>query len=1083
MKGNKTILTENRSPLGDWAQKALGLPEVKVQVRLRGNHLHILCEAEKCPEIDFALAQFSQALSQIDIESLLPPNQPRIYQMFLCGRTLGRRRPDWTVKLDGQKVATKSQLVKTSLETSHSQTNSHFPPQTNASVSPVEHPEHYNGTQASVEENLTKIVSGQGSVVNINHNDVSELIYSPHQASVLAKETLSDNNLELVSSPSSDLDTNEEEPPSQIEEELEKENEKKYDPKLLESRLTISLERLARYGHPDAIASYLSEILGGLGVCVNVNIREKQLKEKVTDTTPQTFAKVPKTKSQKILWVSCEAAYSPDPSLLAEPITQKLRDLNLQDFHEAIISLIVQGETAPDWMLRVDLTPPDLMLQEWASWGDVAALERLLQQKMTALGVTIRATLKESTLHLFCTNTKYSNLEAPEKQRTKDSIASLLSSITPRGILAATIYGCIITELKSTESPLWIDWLDLPASKNSDLAASAKVLARERNYEAISFLLNKLLNPDLDYKLQTGGIRVLLLPKGELLHIMSEAPTCPAQSEIGPPIAKFLRQLHIPGISGIRIYGRRAGQKLPLWRYGINFTTGSRLHTEAPPEFAASAEMDLLVGKRADQVFLDFTPERVEKNDLKFLSGSNYGAISQLSAILQQLLIGSRLFIPNEENSAQVTNSSTYNHTRSRSQWITAMVYAAVGVFFTVQTDIQVGQLLQQVQAVSNSEECQGPACQTPTEVTPTSVKSNLVSDNSKSSSYPSFNSPQLDEQLARYQQYLILEKKPPNILIVGSSRALRGVNPTKLEESLAAAGYPDLRVYNFGVNGATVQVVDLIVRKILPPEQLPQLIIFADGVRAINSGRVDRTFDIISDSEGYQAVAAGTFQIGTNLSETSVNSGLNKYQQVVENLHEQIEKISITYHQRDHLKSLLLSIINNPINLRLLHKQEKLENEDLEAEENINQLNKFQDNGFLPISIKFEPEEYYQNYAKVSGKYDADYANFQLLGKQTEALKNLLEYTQSIDIDFVFANMPLTEAYLDKPRVAYEQKFQEYMQQLSLEYSKFLFRDFASIWPQAYGNFSDPSHLNLYGAIAISQRLAEDIIIPWPNP
>ena len=109
MKGNKTILTENSSPLEIWAKEALGLPEVQVQVRLRGNHLHILCEAEKCPEMSFALAQFSQALSQIDIESLLPPSQPRIYQMFLCGRTLGRRRPDWTVKLDGNKVATQSQ--------------------------------------------------------------------------------------------------------------------------------------------------------------------------------------------------------------------------------------------------------------------------------------------------------------------------------------------------------------------------------------------------------------------------------------------------------------------------------------------------------------------------------------------------------------------------------------------------------------------------------------------------------------------------------------------------------------------------------------------------------------------------------------------------------------------------------------------------------------------------------------------------------------------------------------------------------------------------------------------------------------
>ena len=38
MKGNKTILTENSSPLGIWAKEALGLPEVQVQVRI---HAHV----------------------------------------------------------------------------------------------------------------------------------------------------------------------------------------------------------------------------------------------------------------------------------------------------------------------------------------------------------------------------------------------------------------------------------------------------------------------------------------------------------------------------------------------------------------------------------------------------------------------------------------------------------------------------------------------------------------------------------------------------------------------------------------------------------------------------------------------------------------------------------------------------------------------------------------------------------------------------------------------------------------------------------------------------------------------------------
>ncbi|NEQ36275.1 MAG: DUF1574 domain-containing protein [Okeania sp. SIO3I5] len=1065
MKGNKTILTKNRSPLEIWAKEALGLPEVQVQVRLRGNHLHILCEAEKCPEMSFALAQFSQALSKIDIESLLPPNQPRIYQTFLCGRTLGRRRNDWTVKLDSNKVATQSQSVNTS--SNSSEINSH---PTSTYPSPQNYSQNYHPSQTLPEDKLTKVGVGQSSKLDIHDNIASELVLTPHQDSVWKNDTLNHLNF---SSPQLDSETFSiaESEKSKLETQLDQVKES--DSYLIDSPLTVSSQKLAEYGHPDAIASYLSEILGELGVCVNVAIRERQFKEKPTETISQSedAAKNPKLKTQKILWVSCEAAYSPDPSLLGEPITQKLRELKLKDFHEALISLLVRGETAPDWMLRVDLTPPDLMLQEWASWGDVAAIERLLKQELATLAVDIRATLKESTLHLFCTKTDNFDQEYPEQQKTKIAIASTLAKILPRGIKAATIYGCTINETarQKSESPLWIDWLNLPASENPDLSADAKVLASQGNHEAISFLLNKLLNPDLDRRLQTGGIRVLILAKQELLHVMSEAPTCPSQSQVGPTIANFLGQLKIPGVSGVRVYGRRAGQKLPLWRYGINFTTRSRQHSEQVPEFAASAEMDFLSGKRADRVFLKLAPKTTEKTDSKLLVPARFALTAQLFTGIQQLFIGSRLFIPNEEDSTKISNSLTYN-TSSYGKWVAAVGYAALGIFLTVQTDLKVGEILERIPDVSLSGIlCQGGNCQTPTE--------KIVDENGTAelTTYPTFNSPQLDEQLVRYQEYLKVEKTIPDILIVGSSRALRGVDPTVLAESLATSGYPDLRIYNFGVNGATAQVVDLIVRRVLPPEQLPKLIIFADGVRALNSGRVDRTFEIIASSEGYEEVDAGTFIIRDNISDGSVNFGLNRFKQIFKNIQEKIEEVSATYQQRDRLKNLIVSIINNPTNWDFLHQQE---NPELAVEETL-ELDQFQVNGFLPISIKFEPENYYQNYAKVSGDYDADYANFQLTGKQTTALKNLLEYTQSIGINFVFVNMPLTTTYLDEVRTVYEQKFQEYMQELSGEYANFIFRDLGGAWPETFSNFSDPSHLNLYGAIAVSQTLAEDNIIP----
>jgi lysophospholipase L1-like esterase len=137
--------------------------------------------------------------------------------------------------------------------------------------------------------------------------------------------------------------------------------------------------------------------------------------------------------------------------------------------------------------------------------------------------------------------------------------------------------------------------------------------------------------------------------------------------------------------------------------------------------------------------------------------------------------------------------------------------------------------------------------------------------------------------------------------------------------------------------------------------------------------------------------------------------------------------------------------------------------------------------NGFLPLSIRFDPKTYYQKYSQVSGYYDSDYQGFELSGVQTNALKKLVEYVQSQQVEIVFVNMPLTQDYLDSVRMAYEQKFQEHMQQMESE-TGLIFIDLGLEWLQTYEYYSDPSHLNQYGAAAVAERLAEKQQIPWPS-
>ncbi|NJN61902.1 MAG: hypothetical protein HC795_10535 [Coleofasciculaceae cyanobacterium RL_1_1] len=126
------------------------------------------------------------------------------------------------------------------------------------------------------------------------------------------------------------------------------------------------------------------------------------------------------------------------------------------------------------------------------------------------------------------------------------------------------------------------------------------------------------------------------------------------------------------------------------------------------------------------------------------------------------------------------------------------------------------------------------------------------------------FGSDVIDEKLALYTAHVAAEGVP-EIAIVGSSRALQGIDPTALQQELEQRGQRSVRSLNLGINGATAQVVDRFVREVLPSDQLPRRIIWADGVRAFNSGRPDRTDSSLRESPGYRALKRGDLTIQPN--------------------------------------------------------------------------------------------------------------------------------------------------------------------------------------------------------------------------
>jgi Protein of unknown function (DUF1574) len=329
-----------------------------------------------------------------------------------------------------------------------------------------------------------------------------------------------------------------------------------------------------------------------------------------------------------------------------------------------------------------------------------------------------------------------------------------------------------------------------------------------------------------------------------------------------------------------------------------------------------------------------------------------------------------------------------------------------------------------------------------------------------------SFNNYLLEQKLAQYQ-LRCTQQGVPDVLIVGSSRALRGIDPAVFRKNA------NLQVYNFGINGATAQVVDLILRQLLKSEQLPKTVIWGDGSRAFNSGRIDRTYETIAASSGYRKLARTA---GFNNSNSPLLQAQaffqNVYQDVDTAIDLQLAGISPAYRHRDRLKDSVRTSF--PVVAQLGDSKNAISSNDPAASVNERDVNS---DGFLPLKLQFDPTTYYQKYAKVTGDSDGDYANFQLQDHQDIALHQTIDLLQNNKIKLVFVNLPLSDIYLDKSRRQHEVTFKNYMQKL-MDLKQLTFVDMDGLLNTRYDHFSDPSHLNQTGATAVSEYLTQPKVI-----
>jgi hypothetical protein len=287
---------------------------------------------------------------------------------------------------------------------------------------------------------------------------------------------------------------------------------------------------------------------------------------------------------------------------------------------------------------------------------------------------------------------------------------------------------------------------------------------------------------------------------------------------------------------------------------------------------------------------------------------------------------------------------------------------------------------------------------------------------------FPSLGSPILDEQVNLYRSY-VATMGAPDILILGSSRALQGLDPQALQQSLAWQGYPNLRVYNFSVNGATAQVVSFITRQLFAPDLYPKLVIWAGNSRAFNSGNFDRTFAQILDSPGYASIRNGENLTTSPQGEKSASP--------------------LTLAQ----EALPISAIDSL--------------------------------GFLVVENQFNPTVYYRSFPRVIGRYDEDYRSFRLDGVQTVSFEAVTQFFKAQNIPLVFVNLPLSSDYLDAGRAGYERQFQTFLQGWANNGAITLV-NLVEQWRNQSQYFADPSHINRFGAREVARLLAADTRVPW---
>ncbi|ELS33531.1 MULTISPECIES: D-alanyl-lipoteichoic acid biosynthesis protein DltD [Pseudanabaena] len=723
-------------------------------------------------------------------------------------------------------------------------------------------------------------------------------------------------------------------------------------------------------------------------------------------------------------------------SLDAESLDAKSLDRSLDAKSlMPLTSIDTISESAPNVAIHTEQSPSSL---EDQSANDRLSENRLsenrLSEKSLALVNEPNGILTEELAGIELSHTKQKGdcLYLYSQDREVNCATQILEAIAPstQDLASSVLFAEGIRRLK-LHGNAWALGLDLPISDGAIVAA-----------EIIANLLATFRHDQQPPKLAQAKLKLLL--QNNCLNLLCETKINILQAEMALPILNALRAVRAAEyFQAVTVSSRVIGAKKPSWSFEIDLLA---IGTHNPQPEIIEEDDSLALD--------DSSPDQEAVSDE---SSRNWSFGDRLNARLMG--VGRMVF------GLKWLGQTTPQMTPQVLSLPTCIASFVIGLGLTIALDRTLSRY-----------EPPDPSIKFAIADTKIDVqgdrKASAPAKETANKPALNFNIALFNEKLALLDWQTTNKRRSPDILIVGSSRALRGIEPNVLEKALINRGFKDISVFNLGIDGATAKVVNLQITQILARPQLPRAIVWADGLRAFNSSRSDITYDEITASSGYK-------QLQESLKANGLNSEPLSNQNVaiaksLNPISQSLDALFTTLPKRQEIRTSLVKKFDR--NTHMLSNSEALIASTLPST-----ATALDSKGFVAFDVTFDPNTYFQKFPQVPGDYDLDYRNFDTTGSQFEAFANVVDFCRRNDIELIVVNMPLHATYLDNIRTRYEATFNERMQELALRES-FTYLDLSHQIQNQAELFSDPSHLNQKGAITIAKLLAQNPKISWQN-